>query len=263
MSTLLELQRSFQRHVVAGDAKIASQVLETERVPVATRLAIYSNAYRLRLIEALGDSYSRLRELVGDEAFDALARRYIELNPSPYRSIRWFGDQMPALLASEYSSQPWLHELARWQWEAALAFDGPNATPVTLDAFASVAPERWPQLTFAFHPTLQRLELATNAVALFKALSAEDLSTPDIPAPQVGEPRAWVIWRKKLATNFRSLEPAEAAALDSVIAGNTFQEMCERLCEHLDADAVPGAAASYLKGWASDEMITSLSVRDD
>ena len=110
---------------------------------------------------------------------------------------------------------------------------------MTLDAFASIAPEDWPQLTFGFHPASKRLELATNAVALFKALSKEAA----VPEPQVTEPEAWVIWRKELAVTFRALDSAEAVALDCVIAGGTFEEMCEHLCEHLDAETVPAAAA--------------------
>src|SRR5688572_23307248 len=94
MSTLAELQRDFQRHVMHGHDRIVDAVEDTPPVPATARLAIYSEAYRLRLTEALASSLPRLQQLLGTDEFAKVAGEYIDLCPSSYPSIRWFGDRL-------------------------------------------------------------------------------------------------------------------------------------------------------------------------
>jgi hypothetical protein len=102
---------------------------------------------------------------------------------------------------------------------------------------------------------VQQLELRTNAQALFKALTEEQ--SPPKPAV-LADPQPWLLWREDLQTKYRSLEPAETAALAVVRGGGTFAEMCEALCEWHEADAVPLVAAGMLKRWIVEELLTGL-----
>lgn len=256
MTALATLQRDLQRHVLTGDTAIADAVNGTPAVPASTRLAVYANAYRIRLAEALGANMPQLKQLLGDEEFGAVASRYVDEYPSRFASIRWFGDRLAQMLAQSHATQPWLAELARWEWALAAAFDSQDATTVGVECLASVAPEDWADLRLEFHPSVQLLELATNAPALFKALSEEQ------PAPQptiLAGPQPWVMWRQNdLKTQYRSLEPAEAAALTVVRAGGTFGEMCEALCEWHDVDEVPLVAAGMLKRWLIEPLLVGV-----
>ena len=253
---LAELQRDFQRHVMHGHERIVDAVDATARVPATVRLAIYSEAYRLRLTDALASTLPRLQQLMGKEPFGAIALEYIDLCPSSYPSIRWFGDQMPRLLRRSFPEQPWLAELATWEWAIAAAFDGPDAGPVGVEALAAVAPDQWPTLQFQFHPTVQCLQLRTNAAQLFKALTEESLPPAAVTLDQ---PRSWLIWREGLKTQYRSLEPDENAALEAMRAGGTFEALCDTLCAWHEADAVPAQAAGMLKRWVVDQMIVGVS----
>ena len=53
---LAELQRDFQRHVMHGHERIVDAVDGTSSVPAILRLGIYSEAYRLRLTDALAST---------------------------------------------------------------------------------------------------------------------------------------------------------------------------------------------------------------
>jgi hypothetical protein len=256
VSALAKLQRDLQRHVLDGDAAIAEAVIGTAAVPAATRLAVYSNAYRARLAEALADNMPHLREFLGEEAFDAVAARYIHAHPSQFASIRWFGDRLAQSLERSHPSQPWLAELAHWEWALAASFDASDATAVGVECLASIAPGDWADLQLQFHPSVQYLELATNAQALFKALAEEQ--SPPQPA-MLERPQPWLLWRQDLKTQYRSLEPAEAAAIRIMRAGGTFGAMCEALCEWHDGDEVPLAAAGMLKRWIIEEQLIRVS----
>lgn len=253
---LAELQRDFQRHVMHGHERIVDAVSGTSQVPATLRLAVYSEAYRLRLIDALASTLPRLQQLVGKDQFAALASTYLDHNPSSYPSIRWFGDRVPHLLEQSFPEQPWLAELAHWEWAIAAAFDGADAEPVGIEALAAVAPEQWPTLRFQFHPTVHCLQMRTNAPLLFKALAAE-APLPDVLT--LDEPRPWLIWREGLKTQYRSLSADEGAALDLMRAGGTFEALCDALCTWHDLEAVPLQAAGMLKRWVVEQMIVGVS----
>lgn len=256
MSALAKLQRDLQRHVLDGDTAIADAVNGTAAVSAATRLAVYSNAYRIRLADALGDTLPHLREFLGEEEFGSVAGRYIHAHPSQFASIRWFGDRLAQELEGSHAEQPWVAELAQWEWALAASFDSAHALAVAIESLAAVAPGAWGELRLEFHPSVQQLELKTNAPSLFKALSAGQ------PAPEpvaLERPQPWLLWRQDLKTQYRSLEPAETAALATVRGGGTFGEMCEALCEWHEAEAVPLLAAGMLKRWIVEELIVRLA----
>lgn len=250
-----ELQRAVQRHVMHADTAVLPHVNESDKVPVAVRLGIYSNAYRMRLIEGLGANYPQLHSVLGDEAFGGLAMEYLESHPSMHFSIRWFGSELANYLLATRESQPWFAELARWEWALATAFDAADAAPVEMSVLAEIEPERWWTLRFDLHPSVQHLSLRTNAPAIFKALTTEvDPPQPEIlPAEQ-----GWVLWRQDLTTHFRSTAASEARSLQLVRADATFEELCEALCEWYAEEEVPTHAAGQLKSWIASGLITAV-----
>src|SRR5688572_30315869 len=113
---LAQLQRAFQTHVLNGHEAIAAAVNESETVPAAIRLAVYADAYRLRLADALAHNYPRLQQLLGDENFSVLARDYLDTHPSTDPSVRWFGHRLAEYLQQHHSDPPILADLASWEW---------------------------------------------------------------------------------------------------------------------------------------------------
>lgn len=258
MSNLARLQRDLQAHVIESDDVIISAIDSTGDIPAATRLKIYSDAYRLRLIEALEANYPVLAKLLGDEAFGRMTQEYLAIHPSRHFSIRWFGHRLPEFLRefADYSDKPWLAELAEWEWKIAAAFDAADATPLSVDDIAQVTPDNWAELRFTLHPSVQRVSLSTNVVTIVKS-AADDIALPS-PAPLDANVN-WLIWRNSLAVQYRSLEPAEAAALDAIATGATFGGMCEAIAHLVDEEAAPLMAATFLKNWLGDQLLVANS----
>jgi hypothetical protein len=222
---------------------------------VALRLGIYSNAYRLRLIEGLGANFPQLQAVLGDEAFSALALEYIDAHPSTHFSIRYFGSELERYLRETRATQPWFAELAQWEWALDNAFDAADASPVDAATLASIEPERWWTLRFELHPSLQVLSLQTNASAIYKAL-ATDCELPDPALLEIAQ--SWVLWRQELTTHFRSASPGEARALELVHEDATFEDLCEALCEWYAEEEVPAQAAGLLKSWVAEGLIIAV-----
>jgi hypothetical protein len=256
--SLARLQRELQLHIVDGDASIAVSIDSSDKVSAATRLRIYSDAYRLRLIEALQANYPVLEQLMGAEDFAQLTQLYLSLHPSRHYSIRWFGDRLASFLNEfdDYRKTPWLAELATWEWTVATAFDARDAKPLIIDDLAKVTPDAWPALTFDFHPSVQRIGLTTNAAAIAKAAGNDEV--PPQPA-RLDRRVEWLIWRQDLTVRYRSLDAIEASAIDAIGRGANFGELCEAIAEHLAADDVPQKAALLLRSWIGEQLLTTPS----
>jgi hypothetical protein len=254
MTQLAQLQRALQAHVIAQDMTIAENIHATADISVSTRLQIYSDAYRLRLIEALQSNYPVLCDMLGADDFSTLAQRYLNAFPSQHFSIRWFGDRLAQFVTCDaaYCEASWLRELIQWEWATASAFDAADVALLRVEDLASVASEEWPSLRFEPHPSLQRLTLTTNTVAIVQASIADELP----PAPRATPIQTeWMIWRQALTVRYRSLDAAEAAAINALLAHGTFSDICAALAEHADAEQVPLHAASLLKNWITDECL--------
>lgn len=258
MNSFLELQRGLRNHIVDGDMALADSIDSSPQVSAAVRLKIYSDAYRLRLIEALQANYPILEELIGAEQFARLAQLYLAMHPSRHFSVRWFGHELAAFLCDcdEYSDQPWLAELAAWEWKVAAAFDARDASLLTVEEVARLAPDDWPMLELKVHPSVQRIGLNTNAAAIAKAAGNDEPLPVGVRSSAFGE---WVIWRRDLIVRFRALDATEAAALDGLLHSEngrlSFGELCESIAQTVAIEAVPGTAAELLRRWIDDHLL--------
>lgn len=258
MSALLGLERDFQRCVLKNDLDMGGQVVSTAQADAAERVRIYAEAYRLRLLEVLQDNYTGLHGLLGDEEFDRLARAYIDAHPSTHPSVRWFSRHLEDFLrhTEPYDAHPYLAEMAAFEWAQGLVFDAADEHIAGLEAMASVPPDAWAGLSFTLHAAVQRLSLRWNMPQVWQTLEAGE--TPELQQTEAAA--AWLLWRAELLTHWRSLNEDEAWALDAVKDGKNFSELCEGLCQWHDASTVAMQAASFLKRWLTDGLITAIHV---
>jgi hypothetical protein len=257
MMQLRKLQQEMQRELLNEASSIRSAVIDAPPLPAQARLDIYRNAYRIRLVEALDDTYSVLHKLLGDEMFAALGEMFVAAHPSVHRSIRWYGSELAEFLkrCPPFAGQPIFAELALLEWTLAAVFDSADALPVQRVALAAVDASAWGDLQFKFHPSLRRLHLQWNTAAVWQSMSRDE--TP--PDPACGEhPVPWLLWRQNLQNYFRSMAPDEAAALDSALRGDTFGEICAALADWLPEDEIPLRAASLLSLWADSGIIIAV-----
>jgi hypothetical protein len=254
---LRRLQHELQNFLLSEVHGIEAAIVAAPPLTVAERLGIYHNAYRTRLIEALDDTYPILHALLGDELFTELGEQYVATYPSEFRSIRWYGRELPQYLAraQPYAEQPIFAEVALLEWTLAEVFDAADAEPLQRAALSAVDESAWGDLRFELHPSLRRLHLQWNTVAVWQTMSRGE--TP--PQPERAEhPVPWLLWRRDLQNYFRSMPADEAAALDLGYRGGTFGEICAALGEWLPDDEIPLRAAGLLGLWADNGIIVGI-----
>lgn len=254
ISTLAATQRALQDFVLHGAADVSHQIRGTTRVPAGTRLAIYANAYRARLSEGLESNFPVLAKLMGVSEFRGLAQCYIEGHEPHHRSIRWYGDRLAQFLREDatYRDAPMLADLAEFEWTMTEAFDAADAQALTLEELSRRAPEEWASLQLRPHPSSRCVHLSWNAPQIWSAIQ-EGESAPQAQCEST--PRCWLLWRQELQIFFRCVDPVEADAIEALLEGRTFGELCLELSERLGAAEAPRRAASLIHGWAESGMI--------
>lgn len=261
MDNLLTLQTAFQAHLLdTNEHHIYQSIISTTKMPAQKRMTIYSHAYSARLIEALAESYPMLFLYLGSDLFNQLALEYVKAYPSYYRSIRWFGDKFNAFLKNhpQYQQYLYLSELATLEWTMGTVFDAPTATVLTLPELAQMPPEAWSEMQLQAHPTVRRVDLSWNTIQIWQALSQD--KQPDEPV-QHDFPIPWILWRKEFINQFCSLSTANAWAIDAVLQGSNFGEICMGLTQWQAEENVATTAASLLKGWVIADLISAVKIK--
>jgi len=247
----MDLQRTehaFQEGLLGRSQDILRSVRGNARESAETMFGIYRHAYCARLVEALGNDLPGLKALMGDEAFDTMARAYVARHPSRHPSIRWAGRHLAEFLATEtpYRDEPWFADMARFDWALAFAFDAADAPAAGLADLVGVPPEFWGGIRLAFHPTLDVFRISTPVDDARPQLLEDAGVRPDRAARCE---RAIMAWRIGHDVKFRAVDMLEFSALQAMRDGAAFGELCELVAREVDLETAPLRAAQILQGW--------------
>lgn len=261
MSALTTLQAEFaawMRGTPEPADALRARVLDTEKADRDTLLAVYRDAYALRLIEALTTDYPGLLAMAGPDDFDLMARTYIAARPSTHPSVRWFGRALADFLAATppFSATPAAADMARFEWALGEAFDAADAEPLTFAQLAAAPPQAWESLRLSFIPALRRLRLTYQAPQAF--LRRGEVTPGELDVPAEDSDVEWLIWRPAADADaqFRSMAPDEADALDAARGGANFPEICVVLAGHTaSAEEAAERAAGLLRAWLEAGLI--------
>jgi Putative DNA-binding domain len=258
MSDLARQQSEFQQGILAGDDTILAEILDSPREKRETLFGVYRYAYGSRLVEAMRNDHKLLHRYLGDEAFDEMGHAYVKARPSEHPNLRWFSQGLPDFLksAKPYCNHPVLADLAALEKALNDAFDAKESPVLALEDMAGFAPELWNDLVFRPHPSACRLDVATNAAAVWLALKSDE-TPPD--AATRDAPSRLLIWRLDSTPMFRELPAEEAMMWDETANGIRFGVLCEMLATYDDPDGAAARGAGYLHGWITAGLLTGVS----
>ena len=252
MSAFQTLQADFQTALLQDQP--AAPGLLTLRGDA--QFAVYRQAYRARLRAALRDNYEVLSQVMGDDAFDALAEAYITAHPSGHYSLRWFGHQLADFMVAHEAlvQHPAMVDLARLEWALRQAFDAANATPMAAAELAALPVQDWPDLRLTLHPSVQMLPLQWAVSPVWHALKSgqEDMPAPAALAHHV------LVWREGLQTRWQSLNADQTVFVQGLQAGHSFGEICAALAQQQGDDMAAAAAVTVLRELLGNGVIASL-----
>lgn len=254
---LSALQAALEAYLLTGNSEASPELFDqihgSAALPAAQGLMIYHNAYRARLLSVLREDYPALQRWLGDASFEQLALAFIATWPSRHFSLRWLGEKLPKFIGS-YVAEPQLTpllELAELEWAFTLAFDAPDAELLALDAMSRFADEDWTSLRVRLHPSVNWLRLQRNTLEIWKAAKAQ-AEIPETTPLQT--PLDCLVWRCDLTCHYRTLAQPEAEALQRLVSGKSFPDLCTTLFDE-HGEQAPLLAATWLKQWVSEGLL--------
>lgn len=254
MTRLPALEHDFQAYVRLRTGAMEARVVGSARADAKQRLEVYAEAYRLRLIDVLGDDYPGVRLLAGEDGFTALGEAFIAAHPSKHFNARWFGAGLAAFLAGQapWSGEPALAEMAGLEWAMTLVFDHADESVAGVADAAAIPPQDWGAMQVVPGGAQRRVTLSWNVGAIRQAL---DQGAAPPAAQRLAQPETWLVWRRSFEVYYRPLAGDEAAALAAAHEGRTFAELCEALSQGEDAAL---RAAGLLRRWLEDGLVLAL-----
>ena len=176
MPSLAEFQADMRGAVVDGEMSRLATTLVGGRDP-ARRLAIHQRHYEASLMRALVDKFPATVWLVGSEFVTEAARLFVHRSPPVAPCIAEYGIGFPGFLAGcpgaeRVPAVQWVAELDWHLGHAALALEH---APITIEAAASIDPERLPDCMLRAQPGLRYLTApwpADDLVNLFLSEAA-------------------------------------------------------------------------------------------
>lgn len=233
-----ELQRWFLKRVVAlqdspdADAGLPAPDHQTAQVikPSATldpdaRLAIYHRMYRVRMHKLLAKEHPVIEELLGDDAFEALAFDYFTRFPPSDFTLRNLAHALPYYLQHIYDGDDatLLRDVARLEHAVSDAFDTPEMGKITAAALGEVPPEQWPALRFRMDPSFRLLAFEYDASAFVDARSEKR------PYPEKTPEKTWaVVWRHDNQVWRQAIKHTVYEMLLALSSGETVTTALER-----------------------------------
>lgn len=193
-----------------------------------------------------------MRQWLGEPAFLSASARHVEASPPRAWTLDAYGADFPETIAALYPADPECAELARIEGCLAATFTSPDVAPLTADRLGEVD---WDQARFEFVPSLALLPVATNAAALWQALSA---GTVLPPAQTLTAPRVVLVWRDGFHPSFQTIEPTEAGAICQLQSGMRFGDLCAALAAEHGEGRRAEIAGAWLGGWLRDGLLAAI-----
>lgn len=155
----------------------------------AQRFRVYRNNVIVSLIDALADTFAVTQELVGEEFFRAMARRYAYAHPPQSPVLAFYGADFPAFVAAfpPAAGLPYLADVARLEHLRVTAYHAADVAAVDSAALAATLADEsaLPSLGLGLHPSVAVLASSFAVVSLWAAhQGVMDLSTV---TPEVAE----------------------------------------------------------------------------
>ncbi|WP_325894736.1 DNA-binding domain-containing protein [Grimontia sp. NTOU-MAR1] len=251
--SLQALQSSFESIVLGQDCNGADWVKESKGgLPSKDRLAIYYNAYRIRLIDILRDNFEHTAVYLGDDWFNQLAADYVQNHPSICNNIGYYGHLFAGFIAKQLPDDLEVAELAELDWTLRRAFDGEDSEVLTMETLQVKATTDPENIQLLAVPTLTLTTHTCNTIDIWHAIDKEETPPTVAPLPQVVDV---LVWRKGHSPHFRSISPMESAAIYMIQKGVNLNDLGAHLQQQFPDVDVSVEFGQMLHRWLGDEVL--------
>lgn len=255
---LKQTQHTFLNYLLAPNkknTKALHRLLSVNQGPISSLgMEIYVNAYRTRFKETIETDHEILCLYLGDDLFEKMADKFIEVCPSQFRSLRDYCDNLPQFLINDafFCQHAILSDIAKFERALLNSFDAADTKRSDFSELQNLPAEFWPECKLRLHPSVQIFSCKSNAVQSWQAL--KEKKTP--PAADYSDEQFWLIWRsEERVTEFISLQSHQLALIKGVMQGHNFSELCSSMLDWTEPGHAPVTVLKAVKSWFDMKLI--------
>lgn len=208
------------------------------------RLDVYRDGYVARLVECLADDYPVLARALGEEAFEALCRRYIAQHPSGAPNLNAYGRRMAAMCDG------FAADLARLEWAVVEVIHEPAAAPLTMEKLATVPMEAWGTARLVASRALRIVRTEHPVNEYFQAV--KDGGAPALPGPGSS---ATLVYRGGKTVWRMGLTPAMHRVLAALLDGRALESALD-----LAGDQPAEHVTAWFREWVSSGLFVGIEL---
>ena len=209
----------FARAIVHGEEPSPQIDTDYPNYSVATAIEVYRNNYRGNLHDALAGAYPVIKQLVGDDFFRLLARKFIEQHPSRSANLHHYGAELADFVATFAPAQElvYLPDVAALEWACHVAYFVTDEATLDLDRLAQIPPEQYPDLILRTHPACQVVRSRYPIAAIWQAHQTG--ADSDFHIDLDSGPSIALVSRNEDVVQVSELAEADADWLEGIQAG--------------------------------------------
>lgn len=233
---------------------IVAIVSQNDRLTPIEQADIYREQFWLRHRGVLHEDYPALCWYLGQEAFDAFARAYLDACPPDSFTLRDLGNRISEFAERYTGFAPEqagpARDLARFELAFVDVFDGPDAESVSLEAVQQVPPEAWPGVRLSLKPCLAVVVLAHPVHPIRTAVKKGETPSRELAREETHV----ALWRgEDLKVQYRPIEREQARLLSALGSGLPLGEAIAEAAlglDHAAQQALAGQLQAWFKAWA-------------
>lgn len=235
-----------------------SRFTGSRRLSPLEQIEIYRDQFWLRHLGSLREDFPGLLGLMGDDAFEDLARAYLTDRPRPDFSLRTLGCELPSFVRSQMPGSETLVAMAELEWAYIHAFDAKDSAAVPLEELMKHSAEEWAQARFSLSPSVTLLAMPLGTADLRRAILKGKAPEPN--PPENGREHRIVYRHSDLGLYDKELVKLAFELLRELAKGTPFGRACENVSEGasgtdsvLEQNLVP-----WLREWTELGFLSSI-----
>lgn len=222
------LERSFADAILSDDAPIPSTIQLASGPAVTSRFGVYRNNVLFSLTNALAARYPTTRDLLWPDTFEGAARLFVTMYPPRSPVLLEYGDGFPQFLRriGIGPSTDYIADIAELESARVRAYHAPDATPLSVEAFAKLSPVALTGARFVLHPSVSLIHSRFPVVSAWEA----GRRGGDV---EVWKPEAALILRPYLEVDVWRLPPGGYEFFQRIAASGTVAEAASEAASNI------------------------------
>lgn len=216
------------------------------------RIAVYRNNVFFSLSRALSDLFPVINQLVGEEFFLALAKRYIREYPPESAAMVFFGADFPEFVSQDKAcvTLPYLADVAQFELAKQHCYHAEDAKALSPKAMHELGAEKLVAGVLKLHPSLRIVDSKTASRSIWQA---HQIDEPKFDEIDVGKAEQSILVRPEYEVLVCRADTALLLLVSEIEQGAVLATAIDTtLEEYPDFDLASAMAMGFSNGFFTD-----------